>query len=31
VRGEEDDWPFESDFRSQIATLGEGEYYPNTM
>jgi hypothetical protein len=31
VEGEEDDWPFESDFRSQIATLGEGEYYPRTL
>ena len=30
VRGEEDDWPFESDFRSQVAVLGEGEYYPRT-
>jgi tetratricopeptide (TPR) repeat protein len=31
VRGEEDDWPFESDFWSQIARLGEGEYYPRTL
>jgi hypothetical protein len=31
VKGEEDDWPFESDFRSQIALLGEGEYYPKTL
>jgi len=31
VQGEEDEWPFESDFRSQIALLGEGEYYPKTL
>jgi hypothetical protein len=31
VEGEEDDWPFESDFRSQVATMGEGEYYPRTL
>jgi len=31
VQGEEHDWPFESDFRSQIAQLGEGEYYPRTL
>ena len=29
--GEEADWPFASDFRSDIAMLGEGEYYPATM
>jgi hypothetical protein len=31
LEGEEDDWPFTSDFRSDTALLGEGEYYPNTM
>jgi hypothetical protein len=31
VEGEEDDWPFESDFRSDVAQLGEGEYYPKTL
>ena len=31
VKGEEDDWPFDSDFTSDAALLGEGEYYPKTM
>ena len=31
LRGEEADWPFESDFRSQVEALGEGEYYPRTL
>ena len=31
VHGEEDAWPFESDFRSEVAVLGEGEYYPRTL
>jgi hypothetical protein len=31
VQGEEDDWPFDSDFRSQVAVLSEGEYYPKTL
>jgi hypothetical protein len=31
VEGEEDDWPFVSDFRSDTAILGEGEYYPKTL
>jgi hypothetical protein len=31
LKGEEDDWPFASDFRSDFALLGEGEYYPKTM
>jgi hypothetical protein len=31
VVGEEDDWPFASDFRSDLEQLGEGEYYPKTM
>lgn len=29
--GEEADWPFESDFRSDVALLSEGEYYPRTL
>jgi hypothetical protein len=29
--GEEDDWPFTSDFPSDTAQLGPGEYYPNTF
>jgi hypothetical protein len=29
--GEEADWPFDSDFRSDVSALGEGEYYPRTM
>ncbi len=31
VEGEEGDWPFASDFFSDLALLGEGEYYPATM
>jgi tetratricopeptide (TPR) repeat protein len=31
VKGEEDDWPFDSDFRSDVSTLGEGRYYPKTL
>jgi hypothetical protein len=31
LEGEEDDWPFESDFRSDVAILGDGEYYPKTL
>jgi hypothetical protein len=31
LEGEEDNWPFASDFRSDFALLGEGEYYPKTM
>jgi hypothetical protein len=31
LEGEEDEWPFISDFRSDTALLGEGEYYPKTM
>lgn len=31
IEGEEDDWPFESDFRSDVALLAEGQYYPKTM
>lgn len=30
VEGEEDDWPFASDFRSDVACLEEGEYYPRS-
>ncbi|MBW8827135.1 MAG: thioredoxin family protein [Acidobacteria bacterium] len=31
VEGEEDEWPFDSDFRSDLGMLGEGEFYPNTF
>ncbi len=31
VKGEEQDWPFDSDFASDLAQLGEGEYYPRTL
>ena len=31
LQGEEDDWPFVSDFRSDTALLVEGEYYPKTL
>lgn len=31
LEGEEDSWPFTSDFRSDIYQLGEGEYYPKTL
>jgi hypothetical protein len=31
LEGEEDDWPFVSDLRSDVEILGEGEYYPRTM
>jgi hypothetical protein len=30
VEGEEDDWPFESDFSSDVAALSEGAYYPRS-
>jgi hypothetical protein len=29
--GEEDSWPFDSDFWSDVSTVPAGEYYPNTM
>ena len=29
--GHEDAWPFDSDFRTDVAKLGPGEYYPKTM
>ena len=29
--GEEDAWPFESDFWSDVRALGERPYYPNTL
>ena len=29
--GEEDAWPFDSDFGSDVAQLREGEYYPKTL
>ena len=31
LKGEEDDWPFASDFRSDVAVLAEGTYYPATL
>jgi hypothetical protein len=31
LEGEEDDWPFLSDFRSDVELLREGEYYPKTL
>ena len=29
--GEEEEWPFSSDFYSEVRTLEPGQYYPNTM
>ncbi|MGK5112057.1 thioredoxin family protein [Geodermatophilus sp. CPCC 205506] len=31
AEGEEDSWPFDSDFGSDVSALGEGEYYPKTL
>jgi hypothetical protein len=31
VEGEEADWPFESDFRSDVESLQVGGYYPKTL
>ena len=31
VEGEEEAWPYESDFMSDVATLGDRAYYPKTM
>lgn len=31
VPGEEADWPFASDFDTDVAQLGPGEYYPKTI
>jgi hypothetical protein len=31
AQGEEADWPFDSDFGSDVGMLGEGEYYPKTL
>ena len=31
VVGEEADWPFRSDFRSDVSALGLGDYYPSTL
>jgi hypothetical protein len=31
VEGEEADWPFESDFRSDVETVEVGGYYPKTL
>ena len=30
LEGEEEGWPFDSDFGSDLSLLGEGEYYPKT-
>ena len=29
--GEENEWPFESNFDADVARLGLGEYYPKTL
>ena len=29
--GCEDEWPFESDFWTDVTNLGEREYYPRTL
>ena len=31
ARGQEEQWPFDSDFSSDLSQLGEGEYYPRTL
>jgi hypothetical protein len=31
LEGEEDEWPFESDFRSDVEQLRPGQYYPKTL
>jgi hypothetical protein len=31
LEGEEDQWPFLSDFTSDVSQLDEGQYYPRTM
>jgi hypothetical protein len=31
LKGEEDEWPFASDFRSDVAMLEAGDYYPATL
>lgn len=31
LEGEEDAWPYDSDFWSDVSALGEGQYYPRTM
>jgi hypothetical protein len=31
VEGHEGDWPFASDFQSDVSLLGVGEYYPRTL
>lgn len=31
LQGEEDDWPFLSDFTSDVELLDEGQYYPKTI
>ena len=31
IQGEEDAWPFDSDFRSEVSSRAVGSYYPKTM
>ena len=31
VKGEEDAWPFDSDFRSEVSSRAVGSYYPKTL
>jgi hypothetical protein len=31
LEGREDEWPFDSDLRSDMSVLGAGEYYPKTL
>ena len=31
LRGEEADWPFDSDFDRDVGQLAPGQYYPKTM
>ncbi len=31
VKGEEDAWPFDSDFRSEVSSRAVGSYYPKTI
>jgi hypothetical protein len=31
LESEQETWPFDSDFLTDVARLGEGEYYPRTM
>jgi hypothetical protein len=31
LKGEEDAWPFDSDFRSEVSSRAVGSYYPKTL